>query len=106
MANFNEREKGYEEKFRHDEELAFKAKARRNRLFGLWAAEKLGLAGEEAAAYAKDVVAADFVKPGDDDVIEKVSKDFAAKGVKISDAQLRDQFGREAVKAKREIAGE
>ena len=72
MTTFDKREEGFEKKFAHDEELRFKATARRNRLFGQWAAEKLGLTGEEAAAYAKEVVMSDFEEAGDDDVFRKV----------------------------------
>ena len=89
MTTFDKREEGFEKQFAHDEELKFKAMARRNKLLGLWAAEKLGISGPAADAYAKEVVMADFEEPGDDDVLRKVSKDFAAKGVAQSDQQIR-----------------
>src|SRR5687768_5292432 len=89
MTTFDKREEGFEKKFAHDEELRFKANARRNKLLGLWAAEKLGLTGAEADAYAKEVVVADFETAGDDDVFQKVRKDFDAKGVAQSDHQIR-----------------
>ena len=89
MTTFDKREEGFEKKFAHDEELRFKANARRNKLLGMWAAEKLGLTGAEAEAYAKEVVMADFDEPGDGDVFKKVRKDFDAKGVAQSDHQLR-----------------
>ena len=89
MTTFDKREEGFEKKFAHDEELRFKANARRNKLFGLWAAEKLGLSGPEAEAYAKEVVTADFEEAGDNDVFQKVRKDFDAKGVAQSDHQIR-----------------
>jgi len=89
MTTFDKREEGFEKKFAHDEELRFKANARRNRLLGLWAAEKMGLSGPAADAYAKEVVVADFEEAGDDDVLRKVSKDFKAKGVAQSDPQIR-----------------
>jgi hypothetical protein len=89
MNTFDKREEGFEKKFAHDEELRFKANARRNKLLGMWAAEKLGLAGEAAAAYAKDVVMADFEAPGDGDVFHKIRSDFDAKGVDQSDHQIR-----------------
>jgi hypothetical protein len=73
----------------HDEELRFKATARRNKLLGLWAAEKLGVTGADADAYAKEVVVADFEESGDDDVLRKVRKDFDAKGVAITDQDIR-----------------
>jgi hypothetical protein len=85
MTTFNEREKGFEAKHQHDQELQFKVNARRNKLLGLWVAEKLGLSGDAAEAYAKDVVRSDFDRPGDDDVIEKVVKDLSGKGVGAAD---------------------
>ncbi|MCC0016909.1 MAG: DUF1476 domain-containing protein [Rhodobiaceae bacterium] len=89
MTTFDKREEGFEKKFAHDEELRFKAMARRNKLLGLWAAEKLGLAGGEAEAYAKSVVMADLEEPGDEDVFRKVRGDFDAKGVDQTDHQIR-----------------
>ena len=89
MTTFDKREEGFEKKFAHDEELRFKANARRNKMLGLWAAEKMGLSGPAADAYAKEVVVADFEEAGDDDVLRKVSKDFNAKGVAQSDQQIR-----------------
>lgn len=81
MTTFDKRKEGFEKKFAHDEELKFKAHARRNKLLGLWAAEQLGKAGPAAEAYAKEVVMADFESAGDDDVLAKVAGDLAAKGV-------------------------
>jgi hypothetical protein len=89
MTTFDKREEGFEKKFAHDEELRSKANARRNKLLGLWAAEKLGIAGAEADAYAKTVVMADFDEAGDDDVFRKIRKDFDDKGVAQSDHQIR-----------------
>ena len=89
MTTFDKREEGFEKQFARDEELKFKASARRNKLFGLWAAEKLGLSGAQAEAYAKEVVMADFEEPGDHDVFRKVRKDFDAKNVAQSDHQIR-----------------
>jgi hypothetical protein len=89
MSTFDKREEGFEKKFAHDEELRFKANARRNKLLGLWAAEKLGLTGAEAESYAKDVVMADFEKSGEDDVFGKIRKDFDAKNIAQSDHQIR-----------------
>ena len=88
MTTFDEREKGFERKFAHDEELRFKSTVRRNKLFGLWAAQKLGLSGEEAETYAKSVVKADFEQPGDEDVLRKVRGDLAAKNVGVTDPEL------------------
>ena len=93
MTTFDKREEGFEKKFAHDEELRFKAMARRNRLLGEWAAEKLGLSGDEAAAYAKTVVMADFEEPGDDDVFRKIRADFDAAGVEQSDHQIERTMG-------------
>ena len=89
MSSFDKREEGFEKKFALDEEQKFKAEARRNKLLGLWAAEKLGLSGDAATAYSKEVVAADFEEAGDKDVQNKVVKDFAAKGVAIAAAEVR-----------------
>jgi hypothetical protein len=89
MTTFDKREEGFEKKFAHDEELRFKANARRNKLLGLWAAEKLGLSGSAADVYAKEVVVADFEEAGDEDVFRKVRKDFDAKGIAQSDQELR-----------------
>jgi hypothetical protein len=89
MTTFDKREEGFEKQFAHDEELRFKANARRNKLLGLWAAGKLGLTGADADAYAKEVVVADFEEAGDNDVFNKIRKDFDAKGVEQSDHQIR-----------------
>jgi hypothetical protein len=89
MTTFDKREEGFEKRFALDEEQKFKALARRNKLLGLWVAEKLGISGDAANAYARDVVAADFEKPGDNDVVHKVTRDLAAKGATITEAQLR-----------------
>ena len=92
MTNFEEREKGYERKFAQDEELKFKATARRNKLLGLWAAEQLGITGDQAQAYAREVIKADLEIPGDDDVFRKIRRDFDAKGVQKSDHQIRSKM--------------
>jgi len=89
MTTFDKREEGFERMFAHDEELKFKATARRNKLLGHWAAEKLGLTGAAVDAYAKEVIVADFEEAGDEDVFRKLRKDFDAKGVKESDHQIR-----------------
>jgi hypothetical protein len=89
MTTFDKREEGFEKQFVHDEELKFKAIARRNKLLGLWAAEKLGLKGAEAEAYAKALVLSDFEEAGDHDVFGRLRKDFDAKGVALSDHQIR-----------------
>src|SRR5215212_3967435 len=89
MTTFDKREEGFEKKFAHDEELRFKANARRNKMLGLWAAEKLGITGDAANAYAKDVVMADFEEAGDDDVFKKVRKDLDDKKISVSDQDIR-----------------
>lgn len=88
-TSFDKREEGFEKKFAHDEELRFKASARRNKLLGQWAAEKLGLSGAQAEAYAKEVVLADFEEAGDHDVFRRIRKDFDAKSVAMSDQDIR-----------------
>ena len=103
MTTFDKREEGFEKKFAHDEELRFKASARRNKLFGLWAAEKLGLTGDAANAYAKEVVVADFEEAGEDDVFRKIRKDLDAKGVKDTDQQIRQAMDELMAKAVLEI---
>ena len=103
MTTFDKREEGFEKKFAHDEELRFKAMARRNKHLGQWAAQKLGISGGEADAYAKSVVVADFEHPGEDDVFNKVRKDFDAKGLKISDQEIRTAMNDLLAKAVDEI---
>lgn len=99
MSSFDEREKGFEKKFAHDQDLKFKAEARRNKMIGEWAADKLGLAGSEVEDYIKAVRRADFEEAGDEDVVRKISKDFQDKGVSVSDADIRAQLGEFLAKA-------
>ncbi|MDO8399883.1 MAG: DUF1476 domain-containing protein [Bradyrhizobium sp.] len=89
MSTFDKREEGFEKKFALDADQKFKAEARRNKLLGLWAAEKLGIAGDAAAAYAKEVVASDFEESGDADVVRKVLGDLTAKGVAVTEPEIR-----------------
>ena len=89
MSTFDNREKGFENKFAHDEATLFKVTARRNKLLGAWAAEKLGHSGAAADAYAKEVVMADFEEAGDDDVVRKVVADFAAGKVSVTEQEIR-----------------
>jgi hypothetical protein len=89
MSEFNKREDGFEKKFAHDEDLRFRAEARRNKKLGLWAAEKLGKSGADAEAYAKTVVAADVEEKGEEDVFRKIRADFDAAKVAQSDHQIR-----------------
>ena len=104
MKSFTEREKGFEAELKHHEELRFRMTARRNRLFGLWAARRLGLTAEEAEAYAKAVIAADFEAPGDGDVIEKVRTDLEEKSIAVNEAELRSELARAAAQAREQIA--
>jgi hypothetical protein len=88
MTTFDKREEGFEKKFALDEEQKFKAEARRNKLLGLWVAGKLGITGEAANAYAREVVAADFEHPGNADVVRKVMGDLSAKGIALTEQEL------------------
>ncbi|TSJ63199.1 DUF1476 domain-containing protein [Starkeya sp. 3C] len=89
MSTFDDREDAFEAKYAHDQSLRFKALARRNKALGLWAAEKLGLAGAEAEAYARSVVEADLEEAGDEDVYRKLKTDFDAKGLDVSEHRIR-----------------
>jgi hypothetical protein len=89
MTSFDKRKDAFENKYAHDEEMKFKIMARRNKLLGLWAAEKLGYSGDRATDYALEVVRADFEEAGDDDVLRKVKADFDAAGVDQSEHQVR-----------------
>ncbi|MDO9461303.1 MAG: DUF1476 domain-containing protein [Alphaproteobacteria bacterium] len=103
MSTFDEREKGFERKFVHDSELEFKAMARRNKLLGLWAAEKLGLSGADADAYAKEVVKSDFEEAGDNDVLRKVKGDLDAKNAGLSEHQIRREMDELLAKAREQV---
>lgn len=104
MNTFDEREKGFEAKYKHEQETLFKVTARRNKLLGLWVAGQLGLSGAEAETYAKSVVAADFEKPGDADVLKKVMIDLSAKGIQISEHALRKRLADFTQIARQQIA--
>ena len=106
MSQFDDRKKGFEKKFEKDQELQFKAGARRNRLLGQWAAGLMGITGADADAYAKEVVKADFEMPGDEDVVRKVMGDFKAKGVAVSDHQLRKKMDELFAVAKEQLMTE
>ena len=103
MTGFDKREEGFEKKFALDEEQKFKAEARRNRMLGLWAAGKLSLTGADAEAYAKTFVAAALEPSGDHDVFDKLRADFDAKGVNLSDHQIRRVIDELTAQAVREI---
>jgi hypothetical protein len=106
MTTFNNREKAAEAKFSHDQEAAFKRMARRNKLLGLWVAEHLGLAGDEADAYAREVVKSDFDRPGDEDVFEKVWADLQAKNIDLSEHRVRRHMVELLDEAERQILEE
>ena len=89
MTTMDDREKGFEKKFAHDQELRFKAEARRNNLLAAWAAQKMGLSADKVADYAKEVRRADLEEKGDDDVFRKIRGDFDAKNVSVSDEDIR-----------------
>lgn len=93
MTTFDDREKSFEKKFAHDQELKFKAEARRNKLLGEWAAAKLGLTGPAVDDYVRAVRKADLAEKGDEDLFRKLRKDFDDKGVKVTDAEVRAQIG-------------
>lgn len=103
MTTFDDRENAFENQFAHDQELKFKAEARRNKLLGLWAAGLLGQSGDAAAAYAKEVVASDFAEAGDEDVFRKVAADL---GDKADEATIRAKMAELMAEAKRQIMTE
>lgn len=107
MTTFDDREKGFETKFALDQEQEFKAMARRNKLLGLWAADKMGLSPESAEDYARAVVRADFEQPGEEDVFRKISGDFKHAGITASEGEIRSKMDELASIARDEIrAGE
>jgi len=106
MTSFNDREKAFENKYKHDQELQFKVEARRNKLLGLWAAELLGISGADADVYAKEVIASDFDEPGDEDVLRKVLGDFETKTVDMSAHRLRKKMDELTETAKQQVMNE
>lgn len=105
MSTFDEREKGFEKKFAHDQDLRFKAESRRNKAIAEWAASKLGLSGAAVEDYIKAVRRADLAEKGDDDVVRKIAKDLADNGVKIADTEIRRQMTEFLAKAVSDIEG-
>ena len=103
MTTFDDREKAFENKFAHEAELEFRITARRNKLLGLWAADKLGLTEAEAESYAKAVVQADFEETGDEDVIRKLIGDLLKGGVETSDIEIREMLSKKTVEARAQI---
>ncbi len=106
MTSFDDRQDAFEKKFAHDQELQFKVQARRNKLLGIWAAQKMGKTGEDIDEYAKDVVISDFDEPGDDDVLRKVLADFQAAGVQVDQTALRAEMDALMIEAKKQIMSE
>jgi len=106
MTTFDDRKKGFEDKFAHDQDLQFRVINRRNKLLGLWAAGELGKNGLDADAYAKEVVLSDFEQPGDDDVIHKLVQDFTAAGVDANEKRIRKQMEHLLLAAKDQIMKE
>jgi hypothetical protein len=105
MTTFDKREEAFEKKYALDEEQKFKAEARRNKLLGLWVAEKLGKIGEAASAYAKEVIAAEFEGAGDADVVRKVTGDLSAKGITVSEQEIRRKMDELTTVAVTQIKG-
>jgi hypothetical protein len=103
MTTFDDRERAFETKFAHDEELRFRVIARRNRLLGQWAARLMGLSDAEADAYAKDVIRADFEEAGDEDVIRKLLGDLTAAGIETDDSKIREALTHKEAEARRQI---
>ena len=103
MTQFDDRERAFETKYAHDEEMKFRVTARRNKLLGEWAGRKLGLSQEETDSYAKDVIRADFEEAGDDDVIRKVLGDLTSAGIEIEEGEIRQTLEHKTVEAKRQI---
>ena len=106
MTSFDEREKGFERKFAHDGELAFKARALRNKMLGLWAAEKLGKTGDYASEYAKEIVLVDFEVEGDSDVIGKLLKDFYDAEITVTEQEITSEMERLMPIAQKKIIGD
>ena len=103
MTGFDDRQKAFENQYKHDQELKFKVNARRNKLLGEWAGRQMGLAGAELDAYAKTVVMADFEKLGDDDVLQKVAADLKARGIPVGDGVIRAEMEKLLATAKEQI---
>lgn len=103
MTTFDEREKSFEKRFAHDQDLKFKAESRRNKMAAEWAGAKLGISGAALEDYVKSVRRADLAEKGDDDVIRKLSKDFSDKGIKVAEAEIRSKMGEFLAKAVADI---
>lgn len=106
MTTFDDREKAFEDKFKHDEDLRFRVEVRRNKLLGLWVAELLGKAGDDAESYAKEVISSDFIEPGDDDVLRKVMADLNTHGAEMSEHRVRKKMDELMADAKEQVMNE
>jgi hypothetical protein len=106
MTDFNDRERAEEAHFAHDQDMAFRVVARRNKLLAQWAAERMGLSAVETEAYAKAVVQAEFEEAGDEDVIRKLLGDLTSAGVEVTDGELRTAMEAKNVEARRALMGE
>lgn len=106
MSTFEQRERDFENKYKHDEQMRFKVQARRNRLLGEWAARLLGLGDEEIGGYAREVVQADFERPGDEDVLQKVYADLKAAGVDVNEHRVRHRMDELLEEAKKQVMSE
>ncbi len=105
-SGFNDRKKGFEAKYSHDQEIRFKINARRNKLLGLWAAEQMQITGTDADAYAREVVVADFDEPGEEDVMRKVLADLEAKNAGVNELRLRKEMERLTAEAREQVLAE
>ena len=103
MTQFDDRERAFEAKFAHDEEMQFRIAARRNRLLGQWAARQMGLTDAEAESYAKDVVRSDFEEAGEHDVIRKVLGDLTSAGIDCGEDKVREALRNKEIEARRQI---
>lgn len=106
MTDFKDRERAEEAHFAHDEEMNFRVHARRNKLLGQWAAERMGLSSAETESYAREVVQADFEESGDEDVVRKLLGDMTAAGVEVTETEVRDALSAKLVDARRALMGE
>ncbi len=106
MSGFDDRENAFENKYAHDQEIEFKAIARRNKLLGLWASELMGIEGDAAADYAKEVVKADFEEAGHEDVFRKIRGDFDARGIEQTDHQIRHKMDQLLEDARKQVRSE
>jgi hypothetical protein len=103
MTTFEDRERAFEAKFAHDQEMQFKIVARRNRLLGLWAAKQMGLSDVEAETYASEVIRAEFEEAGDEEVVKKLLGDLTSAGVECDESRIREALEHKNVEARRQM---